>query len=143
MTLPCPRGLLAIACGVLLLADAAAGAQDLAGDPKRPLRPPDTSSPRATLGSFLADANASWHAYLEPGGAGREAWRRRIGRAARCFDLSETPPTGWEAFSASNVTSLRLGDPLLECLPDLSMPKLRRLDLSWNGHLQDLRGDLR
>jgi MscS family membrane protein len=59
------------------------------------LEPPDTSSPRATLRTFLDDAREAWTIFLAPAESRRERFKRasrRIRRAARCLDLSEVPP---------------------------------------------------
>jgi len=59
------------------------------------LEPPDTSSPRATLRSFLDDAREAWTIFLTSDEPRRERHHqagRRLGRATRCLDLSEVPP---------------------------------------------------
>ncbi len=59
------------------------------------LEPPDTSSPRATLRSFLEDAREAWTIFLTSDESRRERYHqagRRLGRATRCLDLSELPP---------------------------------------------------
>ena len=57
-------------------------------DPAYPLAPPDTSSPRATLHTFLDTMNASVQALSS--GKRLEA-RALLERAGRCLDLSEEP----------------------------------------------------
>jgi len=54
---------------------------------EHPLEPPDTSSPRATLQTFVQDMNAGWQYYLEHGN------RRpsRVAKAHRCLDLEAVP----------------------------------------------------
>lgn len=89
-----------------------------------PLEPPDTSSPRATLESFIyytdelyTAANAAVEDFhLE---------RELLQRAIRCFDLSKVPPTFKEDVSIESVLRLReifdrieLPDP--EDVPDKS-----------------------
>jgi MscS family membrane protein len=79
---------------------------EVEGTARHPLEPPDTTSPRATLQSFLADANAAWRSYLRLGEEARGeggAARRHVLRAARCFDLSEVPPAQWEETAAQTV----------------------------------------
>ena len=59
------------------------------------LEPPDTSSPRATLRSFLENAREAWTIFLTSDESRRERYHqagRRLGRATRCLDLSEVPP---------------------------------------------------
>ncbi len=92
-----------------------------------PLAPPDTSSPRATLQSFLTDANAGWSAYLgrdeDEGRRGAEATAlRHLRRAARCLDLSELPPSQVE--QAKSLKPIMLLDVFNRiALPDpLSVP---------------------
>ncbi|MBW1688124.1 MAG: hypothetical protein JRS35_24060, partial [Deltaproteobacteria bacterium] len=96
-----------VALLALLLAAAAfsagAAAQDSLGEfgelgeeaGRHALEPPDTSSPRATLRSFLEDAREAWTIFLTSDESRRERFhqaRRRLGRATRCLDLSEVPP---------------------------------------------------
>ncbi len=62
---------------------------------RQALEPPDTSSPRATLRSFLENGREAWEIFLETGNPSREVYARagrRVQRAARCLDLSEVPP---------------------------------------------------
>ncbi len=54
---------------------------------EHPLQPPDTSSPRATLQTFLDEVSKGWRFYLEHGqGRPSKRWR-----AMQCLDLSEIP----------------------------------------------------
>jgi MscS family membrane protein len=64
-----------------------------AADP-HPLRPADTSSPQATLKSFIDSMNALYRAYKAEGASerGRDARRAPLGRALRCLNLSKVPP---------------------------------------------------
>ena len=64
--------------------------QILASD-LHPLAPPDRSSPRATLQSFITHMNAAHRAYI--GGAGSGDVARAFGRALDCFDLRDVAPT--------------------------------------------------
>lgn len=54
-----------------------------------PLDPPDTSSPRATLESFIASMNEAHQAYVS--GASGELFARSFLNAVACLDLSEAP----------------------------------------------------
>ncbi len=69
--------------------------QVFTGDDNAPLKPADTSSPRATLRSFIDNVNLS-AAALRLEGTGLDAFNRRQrsrDRALSCLDLSEVPPT--------------------------------------------------
>lgn len=114
-------------CGVLVTP--AATAQDVLeveGTAKHPLEPPDTTSPRATLQSFLTEASAGWRAHLRLGDEARieeGAARRHMVRAARCFDFSEVPPARWEGTAAGTVIRMfdvfnRIPIPSPESVPD-------------------------
>ena len=81
------------------------------------LEPPDTSSPRATLKSFLDDAREAWTIFLTTDEPQRERYRRagrRLSRAARCLDLSQLPPAGRREVAES--TAIQLLD-VLERIP--------------------------
>ena len=69
--------------GCLLLCATASKA--LAGDP-HPLAPPDRSSPRATLQSFITQMNAAHRAYV--GNADSNTVAQAFRRAIGCLDLS-------------------------------------------------------
>ena len=103
---PIPMKRLVALLAVLLAAAAlsrSAEAQDGLGEfgelgeeaGRHALEPPDTSSPRATLQSFLDDAREAWTIFLTSDEPRRERHHqagRRLGRATRCLDLSEVPP---------------------------------------------------
>ena len=60
-----------------------------AADAPHPLAPPDTSSPRATLNTFLNEMNKAVDAYK----AGhRDQARAFLDRAVRCLNLDAEPP---------------------------------------------------
>jgi hypothetical protein len=82
------------------LFSASAAAQDGLGElgelgeeaGRHALEPPDTSSPRATLRSFLNDAREAWTIFLTSDESRRERHHqagRRLGRATLCLDLTE------------------------------------------------------
>lgn len=76
---------------------------------RRPLAPPDTSSPRAQLRSFLTDAREAWTIYLTSDEPRRERFRRagrRIKRAVRCLDLSEVPPASLDELAPETAVLL-------------------------------------
>ena len=73
------------------------------------LEPPDTSSPRATLRSFLEDAREAWTIFLTSDESRRERFhqaRRRLGRAALCLDLSEVPPGALDELAGESAILL-------------------------------------
>ena len=74
-------------CCLLLYATAS---KALASNP-HPLAPPDRSSPRATLQSFIAQINAAHRAYV--GNAHSSDVAQAFWRAIDCLDLSEVAPT--------------------------------------------------
>jgi MscS family membrane protein len=113
--------------------DAAAAQEPIAAAPttmvaqatrEHPLEPPNTSSPRATLQTFLTEVTAGWHAFL----ADAEARLRQTNvdhghRAARCFDLSQVAAAQLEDVSMETVILLfdvlnRIEIPPLEEVPD-------------------------
>ena len=77
---------LTVMCLVLLCVSASS-----AGAPTEvhPLAPVNTSSPRATLKTFLDDMNDAVKAYKE---GRREEARRLAKRAAGCLNLEKEPP---------------------------------------------------
>jgi len=54
-----------------------------------PLAPPDTSSPRATLNTFLNEMNKAVEAYKD---GHRDQARAFLDRAVRCLNLDAEPP---------------------------------------------------
>lgn len=103
----------------------AAGAQEK-GRPPHPLEGADTSSPRATLRSFISITNEAYRIYLAGEGSRRSTIlqaRRTIERATRCLDLSEIPPTASEELSLKAHIQLfdilhRIDLPPYEAIPD-------------------------
>ncbi len=83
-----------------------------------PLAPPDTSSPRATLRSFLENGDATWRLLL----ARQDA--SELGRRAQsCLNLSEVPPSQRRDVSLEATLQLfdvfnRIEVPALEDVPD-------------------------
>ncbi len=70
---------------------------------EHPLEPPDRSSPRATLTTFLSSADRAWELYSagDPGS-------RRVFRDARdCLDLSEVPPLVFREVSTETALVLK------------------------------------
>src|SRR5262249_41846323 len=69
-----------------------------APQPDDPLKPADTSSPQATLKSFIDSMNALYRAYKAEGPVdrGRDARRAPLARALRCLNVSKVPPKALE-----------------------------------------------
>jgi MscS family membrane protein len=85
-----------------------------------PLQPPDRSSPRATLKTFLDDMNMAVEAY----NAGhRDQVIAHVFRAIRCLDLTKEPPAlrnplGVHAALYLKETLDRIGIPPYDQIPD-------------------------
>lgn len=82
-----------------------------------PLEPPDTSSPRATLSSFIKYTDKLYEAATA---ADEDAFLERefLQRAERCFDFSKVPPTIVKDVSVESVLRLR------EILDRIKLPEL-------------------
>jgi MscS family membrane protein len=85
----------------------------------KPLKPPDTSSPRATLQSFLDNINAAYERTVR--GAPNDFVDRAIDRAVRCLDLSKVPPY------ISNELAIGASVLLKETLDRISLPKFESI----------------
>ncbi|VGO16644.1 Low conductance mechanosensitive channel YnaI [Pontiella desulfatans] len=105
---------------------------------QHPLKPPDTSSPRATLTSFMSNMNRSYHLLMEaheenmaaPGWIPPQSARERarlaqvkLERAAACLNLSKIPLSLRQKASYENALRLkeimdRVELPPLEDVPD-------------------------
>ena len=97
-------------------------------DPKHPLEPVDTSSPRATLTSFLMEMEGIWRVFRD------DYWNtprydtyldiiNRAARVLRTMDLSEVAPSarievGYEAATLLYETLARIELPPFEEIPD-------------------------
>ena len=95
-----------------------------------PLEPADTTSPRATLKTFIDNTNAAYHMYVEEG----YSFENRVRldavtiRAMRCLDLSKLPPTrafsrGREAAALIKEIMDRLTLPPYSSIPDFEEMK--------------------
>lgn len=71
-----------------------------------PLEPPDTSSPRATLESFLNYSSTFTNSMRTPGNKSEES-QEALKRAIQCFDLSTIPPRTAEDIGLEAVLQLR------------------------------------
>jgi MscS family membrane protein len=102
-----------------------------------PLKPADTSSPQATLKSFIDSMNALYRAYKAegPGGRGRDARRAPLGRALRCLNVSKVPPKALQETEHQAAVLLmevfdRVKVPPYEAVP--GAPEVRKDDVtSW------------
>src|SRR5262249_34759695 len=83
-----------------------------------PLKPADTSSPQATLKSFIDSMNALYRAYKAegPSDRGRDAQRAPLGRALRCLNVSKVPP------KALPETEHQAGVLLMEVFDRIKVP---------------------
>ncbi len=112
--------LLLCLCGILFAPAARAqNDPDDEGTLEHPLQPVDTSSPRATLRSFLEESDAGWRRHLESGGVRNPV----AGRAIRCLDLSELPPVQQKDMATEAAIHLfdvfnRIPLPKLRDVPD-------------------------
>ncbi|MEW6113429.1 MAG: mechanosensitive ion channel family protein [Thermodesulfobacteriota bacterium] len=103
-----------------------------AGQAVHPLAPPDTSSPRATLKTFLDETNRAVQAFKR----GQRAEARRLGeRAARCFNLEKEPPSlryviGFYGVLYLKETLDRIEIPPYEEIPDAQAVRTEKLT-SW------------
>lgn len=122
-------GPLVLALGLALFGSARVHAQD-----RHPLEPLDTSSPRATLSGYLdvlEETAVLFKRYKETGYRGAEQDSSRIfGKAARCFDLSEIPPTSRIEITADSHIFLwdilwRIDLPPLDEVPDAEQMEAR------------------
>ncbi len=99
---------------------------------RHPLEPVDTSSPRATLESFLSvmeETGRRYHEYRDsPSPTTMDAVYQMRDKFSRFFDLSQVPPAARGEFSVETFMLLweviaRLELPDLEEIPDTSLDK--------------------
>jgi MscS family membrane protein len=86
---------------------------------EHPLEPPDRSSPRATIATFLDSVDEAWERYT----AGDSSFQEPFLDARGCLDLSNIPPLVFEDVSAEIALLLkdvldRLDLPAAEEIPD-------------------------
>lgn len=89
---------------------------------ENPLEPPDSSSPRATLTTFLGSTDSAWELYA----AGNMGFARPFRDARGCLDLSEIPPLVLPEVSAETALVLkeildRIALPPSHEIPDRTM----------------------
>ncbi len=113
-----PQTLLDRVVAILGVALAVGSATTLAST-EHPLAPPDRSSPRATLTSFLGSVDRAWELFSADDLAFREPFRN----ARECLDLSDIPPLVLGEVSAESALILkevldRIELPPMEEIPD-------------------------
>lgn len=82
-----------------------------------PLEPPDTSSPKATLESFILYSGMFYKAMQAPE-KDEAVLQEALERAERCFDLSEVPPSIRDDVALESVLRLR------EILDRIPLPEM-------------------
>jgi MscS family membrane protein len=112
-----------VLCAILLFGNGYAYA-----DNNHPLEPVDTSSPRATLTSFLDQLETTWAVFRDeywdtPSYATYQGIINGAGRTLRTMDLSQVAPSarievGYEALTLLYETLARIELPPLEAIPD-------------------------
>ena len=117
--IPSRRYVTPILCLVLLFCWQSAGAMT---DPY-PLKPPDTSSPRATMKTLMDNMNRAYQKHLVRDYS--EEIRIYLRRASGCFDLSEIAPNlvrdvGTETALLLKEVFDRIQMPPFEQIPDTS-----------------------
>jgi MscS family membrane protein len=123
------RGDYILALISLLLATLLAGPGSVLAETRtHPLEPLDTSSPRATLSSFLADVDAVWQIYRDqywhsPSAELNTRINHIAARALRTLDLSQVAPSarveaGYDAGTFLYETLNRIELPPLDAIPD-------------------------
>ncbi|MFQ5757826.1 MAG: mechanosensitive ion channel family protein [Acidiferrobacterales bacterium] len=90
-----------------------------------PLEPPDTSSPRATLKTFIENINELYRIYQDEGvtEANRAQFETLVARALGTLDLSQIPPTQLKTVSREAAALIkevldRVELPPYEAIPD-------------------------
>ena len=108
------RALLAALLSVLLWTPAAADEPPA----EHPLEPPDRSSPRATLDTFLGSIDRAWELYQNRDPAVQDVFARARG----CLDLSGTPPLVVSEVSAESALVLKDVLDRIELPPPAAIP---------------------
>ena len=94
-----------------------------------PLAPPDRSSPRATVGTFLDEMNQAVEAYKAGHRADAQAF---LARAGRCLNLEKEPPAirqilGFYSAIYLKETLDRIELPPFEEIPDAKVVEVQKL----------------
>jgi MscS family membrane protein len=102
-----------------------------------PLKPADTSSPQATLRTFLVDMNAAYRAFKEDGMTAEGVARRResVSRAIGTLNLQEVPPNVVHEVGKETAVLLmeildRIEIPVIEQVPGTKQVDTSKLK-SW------------
>jgi MscS family membrane protein len=113
-----------------------------ATDKRHPLEPLDTSSPRATLGSFLADVDEVWRIYRDqywhsPSKELNTRINHIAAHALRTLDLSQVAPSarveaGYDAGTFLYETLNRIELPPLDDIPDAAFYAESKGPAHWN-----------
>ncbi len=113
---------------LVVLGGAACSAQDVTLAESQPLKAADTSSPRATLNTFIAAVDEIYGNFQKEGRSFRsEAERRAVaGRILRCLDLSEVPESVREGVGREKAACLK------EVLDRIDLPPVEE----WPDHGQ-------
>ncbi len=85
---------------------------------EHPLEPPDRSSPRATLATFVDSIDEAWVLYTAKDPSVREVFARARG----CLDLSNVPPMVAHEFSAKSALMLKEVLDRIELPPETDIP---------------------
>jgi MscS family membrane protein len=125
----CPRHSMKVLCLLLLLVCVKPA---VAAQAVHPLAPPDTSSPRATLNTFLEEMNKAVAAYKT---GHRDQAFDFLNRAVRCLNLDTEPPATRPVLGLYTALYLketldRIDFPPLEEIPDARTAKTEKLT-SW------------
>jgi len=104
---------------VLVLVGAAVvlGSVPVPASTEHPLEPPDRSSPRATLTSFLDSIDRAWELYSSDKPGFKEPFRN----ARECLDLSDIPPLVFDEVSAETALVLK------EVLDRIELPPIEEI----------------
>ncbi len=92
--------------------------------PIHPLAPPDTSSPRATLNTFLDNMNSAVQAYKA---GNRKEARSFARRAARCLNLNDEPPALMNVLALYAVLYLKETLDRIEIPPEDQIPDAKEI----------------
>jgi MscS family membrane protein len=117
-------------CGLVMLSGSL-----WADEPETPLAPPDRSSPRATLQTFVESLDEFFDRFMSepPTDAGRLRNKRLTGRAIGCLDLSHVAPSLLESESRESAVHLkelldRVPRPVWEEIPNAEEVAAEKLE---------------
>jgi MscS family membrane protein len=117
-------------CGLVMLSGSL-----WADEPETPLAPPDRSSPRATLQTFVESLDEFFDRFMSepPTDAGRLRNKRLTSRAIGCLDLSHVAPSLLESEGRESAVHLkelldRVPRPVWEEIPDAEEVAAEKLE---------------